>query len=300
MKNVVFFTEPEWAFGAIHYDLAKYLFQYGYNCQLLSWKKGYTVQEMIELDTVTDLYLTNPHGYRYLVHNFARVRPNKVVVVTHGKLDLDDLINHHGYDDFDRFRRFAGVSKWMSDVAKSKGVKREMEIAPLGINYQSFYSSPSLELRTVGYAGAYTANNVHHGVKRVHLIEQAVHKAGLALKASQSYNNTFITMPGFYRSVDAVIIASSEESAGLPALEAGASGKLVITTPVGHYNSRITSLGADCVPIDENQFVEQTAALLIKYKEDRNLYTKRCLEIQSHAKTYDWHYVIDRWIDLLK
>lgn len=299
MKNVVFFTEPEWAFGAIHYELAKHLFQYGFNCQLLSWQKGYTIKEMEELDTVTDLYLTNPHGYRFLVHNFARVRPNKVVVVTHGKMDLDDLISHHGLDDFARFRRFAGVSEWMSDIALSKGITRPMEIAPLGINYNSYWSSPSFQLRTVGYAGAWNPNNVHHSVKRVNLITEAVRLAGLDFKPSESYNNTYITMPGFYRSVDAVIIASTEESAGLPALEAGAAGKLVITTPVGHYTTKITSLGADCVPIDEKLFLEQTVKLLTQYKADSNLYKQRCLAIQEHAKTYDWQHVIDKWIDLL-
>lgn len=300
MKNVVFFTEPEWAFGGIHYDLAKYLFHYGYNCQLLSWKKGYTIQEMVELDAVTDLYLTNPHGYRYLVHNFARVRPSKVVVVTHGKLDLEDLINHHGLDDFERFRRFAGVSEWMADVAKDMGITRPMEIAPLGINYKGFYSSPSLGLHTVGYAGAYNVNNVHQSVKRVDLIQKAVSQAGLAFKPSQSYNNSFITMPGFYRSVDAIVIASSEESAGLPALEAGAAGKLVITTPVGHYASKITDKGADCVSIDPEKFIHETSELLIKYRENNTLYKQRCLEIQQHAKTYDWQCVLDKWIDLLQ
>lgn len=292
------FTEPEWAFGSIHYELAKYLFQYGYNCHLLSWQKNYTIQEMIELDSVTDIYLTNPHGYRYLVHNFARVRPSKIVAVAHGKVDLEDLILNHGYDDFDRMRRFVGVSEWLQDVAKNLGIRRPMEVAHLGINFNTFYSPPSLGLATVGYAGAFNPGG-HFPIKRTHLIQKAVSMAGLAFKASMPYNNSFINMPGFYRSVDAVIVASLEEGAGLPALEAAAAGKVVITTPVGHYKNRITSKGADCVSIDENKFIEETVELLIKYKENYSLYRERCLEIQEHAKTYDWKYVLDKWIALL-
>jgi glycosyltransferase involved in cell wall biosynthesis len=105
-------------------------------------------------------------------------------------------------------------------------------------------------------------------------------------------------MPGFYKKVDAVLIASTEEGAGLPLLEAGAAGKLVISTPVGHY-SRVGPKGADFVPIVEHEFIEKTVELLSYYKSNSEKYRQRCLEIQHHAQSYDWKYVIDNWIEIL-
>jgi glycosyltransferase involved in cell wall biosynthesis len=105
-------------------------------------------------------------------------------------------------------------------------------------------------------------------------------------------------MPGFYKSVDSVLIASTEEGAGLPLLEAGAAGKLVISTPVGHY-SRVGNAGANFVPIAEDEFIEKTVEILSYYKANPEQYRQRCLEIQHHAQSYDWKFVIDKWIEIL-
>jgi hypothetical protein len=50
MKKVAFFFEPDWAFGSVHYELFKYLWNEDYNCHLLAWNKAYTVDELQELD----------------------------------------------------------------------------------------------------------------------------------------------------------------------------------------------------------------------------------------------------------
>jgi uncharacterized protein with PIN domain len=50
-------------------------------------------------------------------------------------------------------------------------------------------------------------------------------------------------------------------------LEAGAAGKLVISTKVGHY-SRVGDSGANFVTIVEHEFIEQTVELLSYYKNN--------------------------------
>jgi glycosyltransferase involved in cell wall biosynthesis len=106
-------------------------------------------------------------------------------------------------------------------------------------------------------------------------------------------------MPGFYKRVDAIVCASTEEGAGLPVLEGGAAGKLVIGTAVGHWDQRVGTKGGDVVPILEDEFLEKTVELLCYYKDNPLKYIERCMEIQEHSKTYDWSYVIDKWVRIL-
>ena len=39
--------------------------------------------------------------------------------------------------------------------------------------------------------------------------------------------------------------------------------------------------------------------ILSYYKDNPNKYRQRCLEIQEHAKSYDWQHVIDKWVNIL-
>jgi glycosyltransferase involved in cell wall biosynthesis len=312
MKRVVFYFEPNWAFGTVHYELIKYLWEYGFNCQLLPWNKGYTQQEMLELNDLTDLFVTTPHGWRFLGYNYGTVAPERCAIVSHAKLDMTELIHHHGYDDFDKFYKYGAVSQWLVDLGKELGIKREAELTPVAVNYNTFYNPPSDNLKVVGYTGSFhrkeefgsdmvqstLAQPKYH--KRGWLVEEAVKRAGLEFRAAQPYHNSFVTMPGFYKNVDAVVAASTEEGAGLPVMEGGAAGKLVISTAVGHWNQRIGEKGGHAVPVEEEAFLEKTVELLSFYKANPNKYRARCMEIQHHARSYDWDNVIDKWVNFLR
>lgn len=312
MKRVVFFIQPDWAFGVIHQELAKYLFPYAIDCKILPWNISYTIEEMLELNNTTDLFVTTPHGWRFLGHNYKTVSPEKCIIVSHAKVDIAELLHYHGAEEFLKFKEYACVSNWLINVSKELGIERNAKMLPLGLNHSSFQTPVSDSLRVVGYAGFFhqkedfTEQQIKDKLalpkyhKRAWLVKQATEMAGLHFKAAATYHNSFVTMPGFYKSVDAVISASTEEGAGLPIMEAGAAGRLVITTPVGHYPERIMNPGADVVPIDETEFLEKTIELLSYYKCNPEKYRQRCLEIQHHAITYDWKYVIDKWVELLK
>ena len=297
MKKVVFYIEPKWAFGAIHYELCKYLWGYGFNCQLLPWNQSYTLPEMQELIDTTDLIVNTPHGWRLLGYNYKVFDPRQCVIISHAQLDMDELIEHHGRDDFDKFHKYGAISDWLSDVSLQLGITRPAFVTPLGINTDSFNSKPSDSLRVVGCTSL-TNYGVHQNIKRPWLLGPAVEQAGLTLKAAASYHNSFITMPGFYKSVDAMLVASTQEGAGLPVLEAGAAGKLVISTPVGHWN-RVGESGGHAVPIPDAEFIEKTVEILSYYKDNPEKYRQRCLEIQDHAQSYDWKFVIDKWVEIL-
>lgn len=311
MKKIIFYIEPKWAFGSIHYELCKYLFGLGFDCHVLPWNQSYTQEEMRELDKVTDLYVTTPHGYRTLKYSYGTVEPEKVVAVAHAPIDCTDLIHYHGLDDFEKLRKFAVISEFLVQETKNLGIKRVPELISVGINYQSFYSEPSDRLNIVGYAGSHKPRGMfsqedinsflHQPVfhKRSYLVEEVTAKAELTFSAASNYHNSHVTMPGFYKNVDVIISASTQEGAGLPVLEAGAAGKLVISTPVGHWNSRVAPLGGDTVPIPEEEFMEKTLELLNFYKSNPDRYKERCREIQNHARSYDWKHVISGWINLI-
>ena len=118
--------------------------------------------------------------------------------------------------------------------------------------------------------------------------------AGLELKLAHGYHNSYVTMAGYYPTVDALIVASTEEGAGLPALEASAAGRLVISTPVGLWQSLSGGTG-HTVPIDDARFVEEVTALLEFYRDNADAYQAKCQEIQAHSACYDWSQVIDAW-----
>jgi len=310
-KRIVFYFEPNWAFGVVHYELCKYLWEYGFDCHLLPWNKSYTREEMWELNESTDLFVTTPHGWRFLGYDYQTVRPEQCVIISHAKLDMTELIHYHGKDDFDKFYKYGAVSNWLIDVGKELGITRESHLCPVAINTNAFYNEPSQYLQSVGYTGSFhqkdefpaedvasqLAQPKYH--KRGWLVKKAVETAGLEFKVAQPYHNSYITMPGFYKRIDAVISASTEEGAGLPVLEGGAAGKLVIGTAVGHWNERVGEKGGNVVPIPEDEFLARTVEVLHYYKNNPVKYRERCAEIQAHAESYDWKYVIDRWVNIL-
>ena len=311
MKKVIFYCEPNWAFGSIHTELAKYLWPLGIDCKILPWNQSYTWQEMMEINKCCDLWVTTPHGWRFLGYNYGTVAAEKCAIIAHARLDIAELIHHHGLNDFEKFRNWGVVSNWLQGISQQLGVVRVPQVLPLGINYHSFLQPPSVKLQTVGYAGFYFRENEvsqeaidgylaqpkYH--KRAWLIEQACESVGLNFSVAQHYHNTYVTMPGFYSSVDAVIVASTEEGAGLPAMEAGAAGRLVISTPVGHWPERITLKGGLEVAIPPDQFLSQTCSILQHYKNNPVDYHNKCLSIQQHAASYDWKHVIKIWRDFL-
>jgi hypothetical protein len=253
--------------------------------------------EVAELSDKIDYFVATPYGVAILIDRY-QVAPEKCIAVAHARMDIECLMTF-----LPEYRaRLAGysvVSDWLKEQSAALGVERTPVVTPIGINYNSFFTWPSKKLRTVGYAGAINPDNIHRHIKRPWLIESATQQAELPFKIAHGYHNSWATMPGYYKSVDCVIVASTEEGAGLPALEAAAAGKLVISTPVGIWLSRAGDSG-HTVPIEETEFVRQTVELLNYYKNSSDDYQIKCAETQQHARRYDWANVIQPWVELFE
>src|ERR1700686_1369057 len=112
--------------------------------------------------------------------------------------------------------------------------RRIPKVIKYGVNYRRFFTPVSSELKIVGYGGSIHRAD-HTGVdwKRGVLAREATEAAGLVFTPSGQFH--FLAMPRYYARVDAVLVTSLREGFGLPAIEAAAAGRLVISTPVGGF-----------------------------------------------------------------
>jgi glycosyltransferase involved in cell wall biosynthesis len=198
----------------------------------------------------------------------------------------------------DKFAGYAVLSDYLRGVSTELGIQRIPRVVRLGVNFHRFYAPVSTELKIVGYGGSmFRDDNGGVDLKRGSLVKQATENAGLAFNPSGKFH--FLAMPEYYRHVDAVIVSSSREGYGLPAMEAAAAGRLVISTSVGAFTDQ-ASLGAGILaPNDPEGFVEFVTEKLIEFKFNANSYFETCVAIQSAARRLDWQFVTDEWIDLL-
>jgi hypothetical protein len=102
---------------------------------------------MEELNDTTDIFVTTPHGWRFLGYDYCTVKPEQCVIISHAKLDMTELIHFHGYEDFYRFKKYGAVSQWLVDLSKELGITRPAELTPVGVNCNTFYSKPSERLK---------------------------------------------------------------------------------------------------------------------------------------------------------
>lgn len=286
MINLVFYTEPKWAFGSIHYELCKYLWPHGINAQVLSWDQNYTTTELLQLFEEVDYIVTNAGGIVYLKTLYGIDIEEKVIVIIHGVSEIEFLI--HNNVDFSKYKGYYTVSDYLTNKSIEKGIARLPGKLSIGINFSNYYCSISNKLSKLGYAGA-----THLPIKRYSLVQEISFISGLPLITACNHINSYISMKGFYKNVDAILNVSTTEGAGLPVLEASAAGKLVFSTEVGHWNDRCIGV---TLPMGKDELVKKAVIELVKYR-DPLLYRNTCLEIQEHARSYDWAFVINDWIE---
>jgi hypothetical protein len=300
MKRVIFFIEQSWAYGVIHTELVSYLREYDIEASFLHWGKAYTLQEVQELADQVDWFVSSPYGLDVLQTNY-QIQPEQCIAVCHSLEDAQFLDTRMtmAAEFLQRVGKIAGVSQWACDrMLEILNTDKQVYLSTVGINYNKFKAVPRNRLDSLGYAGAYRFEHNEY-IKRTHLVEQVALQTGLPLKIAVHYHHTFVTMPGFYPTVGAVLISSTHEGAGLPLLEAAAGGCLVVSTPVGHWD-RVGSKGAVEVSVDETKYVEQAVEIINFYKNNPREYVNRCEQIQEHAKGYDWKYHVGSWVSLLK
>lgn len=302
-KKILIFANTEWSNGRVYYDLSKLLYDKGYIIDILNWRVSYPSQQMNQMASYYDFILTGLDGIPVLVDIYG-VPYEKIIGISHGiYYDLPLLVEKKGLEPLDKLANFGVVSYSMISESVIAGISRIPRVVSLGVNYSDFYTSVPTRLTTVGYATA-MSHKTKNGIekKRGELAQACAQAAGLAFSPAGTYDNpvSFHDMPDYYKRVDAVLMTSLIEAAGLPVLEAAAAGRLVIGTPVGHFPLTAYQGAGIIAPIEAEKFKAFTTATLRYYKENPTAYVEKCHAIQDSARKFDWQYVIDEWIELIE
>lgn len=298
MRKVLFYTQNRWAFGSIHHALSKELYKYGIIANLLDWTQQYSGEEFKLLNESYDLFVTMPDAVVHL--NRCGIPGNKIATVAHGQWDMLLAKRDFGTGFYDQIYKFGVVSNILKDKAKEFGINRTPDVVQFGIHFDMFYRKPSSSLNKIGYGGAReTKNFFNQEIKRGHLVKEVISDIPEVNLVEHNFYN-WMCMPAYYNSVDAIVVSSTEESAGLPGLEAAAAGRLVLSTPVGYFEENGPRGGGIVLPIEEDSFKEKLSEYVKMYASDKEAYIKKCLEIQEYAReNYDWSKHIQAWVEFL-
>ena len=299
-KKILIYGYPQWSHGRVYYDLCKQLHRRGYIVDIVNWQVDHAAY-IAELIPFYDLFMTALDGVRTLVDVYG-VPYGKVIALSHHEFDMRMLIEQKGIEVFDKFASYGVVSEFLYSASIRLGVQRIPMVTSLGVNFAEFYAEVPERLATVGYAGS--MSTITYGIewKRGDLAEAATRDAELGFNVAGWTGNqiTFHDMPEFYRSVDAILMSSISEGAGLPVMEAAAAGRLVIGTPVGHFPLKAYQGGGIIAPIEAEKFKNFTSATLRYYKENPTAYVDKCRTIQEAARKFDWQYTIGEWTELIE
>ncbi len=298
--KLLIYGYTKWSHGRVYYDIACRLNDRGFVVDIMDWQHD----NRIYFDSVRDyydLYLTALDGVSTLVDTY-NIPFDKIIAVSHHEFDIRMLVEQKGSGVFDRFANYGVVSESVYSASMMLGIPRSPKVASLGIDYESFFSVLPERLATVGYATSMSVKTFGVEWKRGDLAEAAARDAGLAFKVAGSTANqiSFHDMPNFYRSVDAVVSSSVNESGPLSVMEGAAAGRLVIGTPVGHFPAKAYLGGGIIAPIEPDKFKAFTSATLRYYKENPAAFVEKCHVTREAARKFDWQYTIDDWVDLIQ
>jgi uncharacterized protein YaiI (UPF0178 family) len=305
-KKVIFFVDHEWSMGRVHTDLVKYLYKNDIESNLLSWQRSYTYNEVFELGKVYDLFVSNGAGVHTLTSQYG-IPLEQCILMLYHPIDLEHALKFEL--DLTKLYKITATSSWIISLCKEAGINN-VSLTRLGINTNAFKLPISDSLKTIGYAQALYSreatenwrsidSNQPAGFKRGYLVQEIANELQLPFKSANPDRQTFLSMPGFYNTVDVVICSSQDEGAGGSMIEAAAAGRLCITTDVGGYREFIGPEGADACPVEEKEFKEAVKEKILFYINNPKLYRERCKELQNNAlKKYDFSNVILDWITL--
>lgn len=292
MRSVLFFTQNQWAFGQIHHALIKRLWERKIYAHLLDFYQEYTQQEFDCLKSRFEIWCTTPEAVQRLLN--AGIPANRIVAIAHAERDLHGAIQNSGAGMFDGLKEFAVINQSLAGVAKSLGISREPKLVQNGIDFDHFYSPVSSQLRRVAYTGA----DVHpmwsgYNCKRPHLLAPVMD--GMDLEFVKPPRMNHLCMGGFYPTIDAILVTSSYEACGLPALEAAAAGRLVVSAQVGYFNGHTGWL----CRLPDAEYIEDARKGLSYMKEFPSLYVSACEFAQQYTREhFDWSITAPAWVEL--
>lgn len=292
MNSVLFFIQNGWAFGTIHHGLIKRLWDHRIYSNLLDWNLGSSLEEHAYFCQRYRQVCTTIDGITHVLN--AGWPASKIVGVAHSERDLVLTLGKHDASIVEQLKGFAVVNPSLIRVSAELGFKRVPTVVRVGIDTEIFDMPLPRELKTIGYAGArvfHMSNKTE--CKRGHLIDRVIEGLPITLKERVNYNH--LAMPGYYNTLDGLLMTSSYESVGLPALEAAAAGRLAFGAKVGYFNG---SYGHLCRTPDD-EYVADAREAIQRYVADPKAFRIACINARKAVReNHNWDRCIADWVSL--
>lgn len=162
---------------------------------------------------------------------------------------------------------------------------------PSGVDTQLFsFSGPRIEndenRLVVGWVGSSSTHGDNKGLFDI-IYPACQSEDGIELKIVSKEEDWLPhdMMPSFYREIDVYLCASKTEGTPNPVLEAAASGKAVISTPVGIVPMLIND-GYNGLIVDRS--IDAIRKALIKLRDDRQLCAKMGINNRNAIEENGW------------
>jgi glycosyltransferase involved in cell wall biosynthesis len=287
--KTLIYCDTSWSLGQLYSAVAPRL-----GADLVDWSKRYPPEFFQQYGRI--LTLAGP-GSSVLVDSCGVPR-EKIIVVAHADEDLIKMFRHDGDDGVRKYAGFGVVSDTLACVSLSLGLVRVPTVMRQGISCADYACEPAKRLRTVGYAAVMSrANAFGVEIKRGELVRKVVEGLGLRFEPATARGLlTRAQMPGYYQSVDAVVMSSLQEGGAMPPYEAAAAGRLVVGTPAGDF-PRLALEGMGVLgPLNDEPFAEFLVETLDFYRANRRGFQLKCFSIQEASKGRDWSVVAGDWV----
>lgn len=299
MTRVIFYTENAWAFGNIHQTLCQLLRPLGVDAVLLDWHQQHSTDTFQLLMQCQHVFVTMPPAVSVL-HQRYGVPLHRIVSVAHGQWDLRLAHQQQGSEFYQQLAGHAVVSENLRACSAELGIAVAPAVLTLGVDFHRFARPSAQQLRTVGYAGAQAVKNFQGTeIKRGYLVQQLMQQLP-ALQLLQHQHYAWPAMPAYYAQLDALLVSSSEEGAGLPAMEAAAAGRAVLSTSVGYVAQWPAESGVIQLPMAAAQYQQAAVQQLQHWQQDPAVFARHCAQLQQFAQDQlDWSHHVQRWAEFL-
>jgi hypothetical protein len=297
MKNILFYTHPQWVFGKVHTDLSRLLLP-EFKCDVMDWALPLPPYAADIIREKYDLIVTTPEGVCTLTS--YGMQPEEILAIAHSDWDLFYPMTKMGRapDFYDRLRGFAVICPFLQQLCFTYGISRVPRITPIGVFSADYKRQPSTKVETIGYFGKVARHGqANVDIKRGWLVERVAKEAGVTafIENSLPFNLT----EGLYRRADVVMFCSLIEGNPYVALESFAAGVPVLGTGTGIFPELAATGGGGILPFDEDDFVSQAVEVLNAMRADHRIYELMSEAALEAVKPYDWHALKPTWVDFL-
>jgi len=226
-KRVALFGERDWAIGAHHYHLSKYLSDH-YDAVKLNWNKSDHLSSVVSGDF--DVVIGEANIMKVL-NGIDTSKVKVMPVFHHNPLDLK---GHPHFDKdysdvIDSFDVYATTEK-IADAVKER-YRKTSGVLPLGVCTE-FWSERSVdEINTVGHVANPNGDENYKRVKGFGVFDEISNMEGKNF--IKVFGRDWKTGSYIYKNVDLVVCCSKSEGTPAPLLECAAAKIPFISTDVG-------------------------------------------------------------------